>query len=244
MKKVFILIIISSLFISEIYSQGRGLFRRPVKNTESNISTSDGEDLSESTGSVILSTGVAYCAGDAWASPFSKSIVNGNNYDLSIGYRHIFPKNIGFRIVLQHSNYAADDGDGKHHGVGLYRSTSNVYELTGRVEQQFIFGPQYSVYKRNSVYAFFGGGVIYGKLNYPPEAFVGFHDFTAGVITFGMGYTYDINKKFFIGTEFALQYALTDKVDGYPLTVKPGTQVFNDVMGNFSFIVGFRIFGN
>ena len=244
MKKVFILIIISSLFFLDIYSQGRGLFRKPVKNTESSFSASDGEDLPESTGSVILSTGVAYCAGDAWASPFSKSIANGCNYDLSIGYRHMFPKNIGFRIVLQHSNYASDDGDGKHHGVGLYRSTSNVYELTGRVEQQFIFGPKYSAYKRNSVYAFFGGGVIYGKLNYPQEAFVGFPDFTAGVITFGMGYTYDISKKFFIGTEFTLQYALTDKVDGYPLTVKQGTQVFNDVMGNFNITFGYRIFGN
>jgi len=227
MNKVLVLALVLLAFIPEFYAKPRrGLVTRPL----------------ETTGSIILSTGVAYCSGDAWESPFSKSIIDGANYDLAIGYRQMFPKGIGFRVNFQRSSYAADDGDGKHHGVGLYRSATNLYALTARVEQEYIFGPKYRIYKRNSIYAFFGGGVMQGKVNYPAGAYVGFPDFRAGVITFGMGYTYNVNRKVFLGAEFTTQYALTDKVDGYPLRVKPGTQTFNDAMGNFDITLGFVLF--
>jgi len=227
MKKVFILVLVLSLSIQEFYAQRRkGLVTKPI----------------ESTGSVILAAGVGYCAGDAWASPLSKSIIDGCNYDFEIGFRQMFSRGIGYRVVFQRSNYAADDGNGKHHGVGLYRSMSNLNELTARIEQEYKFGPKYRVYKRNSVYAFLGGGIIQGKVSYPHEAYIGFPDFKAGVISFGMGYTYDINEKLFVGTEFTTQYALSDKVDGYPLIVNKNKPVYNDALGNFTITFGYRIF--
>jgi len=227
MKKSLVLVFVLFVLVSLFYAQNRkGLVTKPI----------------ESTGSVILSTGVVYCAGDAWESPLKKSILNGCNYDFEVGFRQMFPKDIGYRVTLQYGSSYADDGDGKHHGRGLYRSTTNMFELTGRIEQQYIFGPKYHVYKRNSIYAFFGGGIMMGKVSYPTEAYVGYPDFRSGILSFGMGYTYNINEKFFIGTEFSVKYALSDKIDGYPLIVKPGDKKINDALGNFNIMLGLKVF--
>lgn len=193
-------------------------------------------------GSIELSTGLGYCVGDAFASPFSKSVLDGTNYDFSIGFRHIVLKNIGYRIKLQCGNYASDDGIDKHHSVGLYRSKTNLVELSLRGEYIVQLGSKSQCQNRSSIYFFLGGGGIMGKVSYPDEAYKGFFDFNAGVLMFGLGYACNLNKYFSVGIELATQYSLTDKVDGYPLTIKPNTAISYDVMNNIAFTFGCRIF--
>jgi hypothetical protein len=188
------------------------------------------DEKSVGAASVEFSTGLAYCMGDAFGSPFTKSIFNGNNYDLSLGFRHIVLKNIGYHVNLRYGNYTSDDGFFRQHGVGFYRSTTNLLELTARCE---VIIPLESIFKKEHpcfVYFFLGSGVVKENVSYPPEASKGFPNFKAGVLLSGFGYTYNLNKSLSIGVEFTMQYALTDKVDGYPLVETPNKTVLYDVL--------------
>jgi len=227
MKKVILVLLVISLFVQRFYAQ-----------QENDLLTKSTENF----GSIIMSTGVAYDTGNIFAFPFNKYSVKGCNYDFSFGFRRQFPNNWAYRVVFENSIYATDSGDGTPTGVGLFRSTTNLFELTARGEYSVKFGAMSQGFKHNSIYAFIGGGILAGNVVYHPDTYSGFPDFTAGILTTGLGYNYNIMNTIYIGAEYTIHYALIDKLDGYPLITKPGVRTCNDVLGSFTVTLGVRVF--
>lgn len=232
MKRILTFTILILLLFTELNAQRRrGLIGR----------------RNSSVGSIVLSVGPAYCAGDQFGFPNKintpiKTLLNGTNADVSLGFRQKFANNLSYRVSLLYGNYSGDDGDLFHSGE-KYSFRSNVFQFTTRAEYSVSFGRKYGRSLPNSVYWFTGAGVISSKITFPNETTVGVAEpKPAVIIPFGLGYQFDFDNNFLLGAELGSQFALSkpgDYIDGYH---PEGFSDFNDYIVSFSITLAYRIF--
>lgn len=203
----------------------------------------------KSIGTVFLAGGPAYCLGDAFGSPYNKNFLNsGNNWTISTGFRHLFPSNFGYRVVMKCGNYTGSDTDSKWHSnildrVGCFSFESNTLGITLRGEYSVFLGNEYSQ-RKSSLYGFIGTGYLSNSANYSfinsgPKVQETLNK-TIYFVPFGMGYQYQLNDQFSIGGELGWEYLFSDYGDGY--SPKPPASKSNDILVGFSFVVGYKVF--
>lgn len=227
MKNGLICFLVILLFLPEVNAQRRnGLIVRRL----------------ESAGSLILSVGPTYCIGDQYGFPLNKSLSGGiHNIDVSLGFRHRFTGNYGYKATLSYNNFAGDDM-GNPRGFSF---VSNEIQLTIQGEYAIFWGKKYGRTTPHSLYGFAGFGIMNSKadLIYDPVKRGNAGDTyqatdTAPLIPFGMGYQYEINQKMSLGAEGTIQYTFSDFVEGF----KTKKSTSNDVFMGLVFTFQYKIF--
>jgi hypothetical protein len=203
---------------------------------------------SETSGSLVASLGPSFCIGDPTASIFKETFKAGlHNYDFSLGFRHWFPNNLGYKATFTYANYAGSDNPESFHSGVPYSFVSNYYEASVRAEYAIMIGSRWGRIAPSAVYGFIGGAYMNSSVKFPQyimddtskiNSNQGTPSNTGFVIPFGVGYQYKYDKKISIGAEFMLKYAFTDFVDGYHAK----TSDFNDLIFGLSFTLGYTIF--
>ena len=224
MKKTILIYLLLFFSLSIVSAQGRGLY----------------SNKSEYGGYLFANFGPAYILGDTYAPLYEKTILDGNNWESTIGFRQTFPENFGFSVNLGYANYAGEDIKGppvKKHQDGFYSYSSDVLELTFRAEYTLKFGERFKLHQPHSVYGFFGiGGVSMNVKPNSANALPVVPSAMGAIIPFGVGYRFEMNN-FCIGLEGVAKMGFTDDIDGY----RPhGTA--DDNLVNFSLTLGYKIF--
>ncbi len=196
----------------------------------------------ESTGSLILSFGPTYCIGDQFGFPLNKSLSGGlHNIDFSLGFRHRFTGNYGYKATFAYNNFAGDDKGNPRE----FSFTSNVFQLTIQGEYAKFFGKKYGRSTPHSLYALVGLGIMNSNANlvYDPERRGNAGDTTketdtAPLIPLGLGYQYAIDQKMSLGAEGTIQYTFSDFADGF----KTKNSKSNDIFVGLVFTFQYKIF--
>ena len=244
MKRILIFTILLILIFTELYAQrGRGLIGRR-KN---------------STGSIVLSAGPTYCAGDQYGFPnpnyltniFKNSLFSGNNADVSLGFRHKFPNDFGYKATFLYGKYAGED-DVKYHNDGSDRYSFNaqILQFTARAEYSKDFGRRYARSTPSNIYGFLGAGLINSAGTYLPTYIESNNNtpfdykITTAIITGGIGYQYELLGKYYIGAEIGTHFAPLkngDKIDGYDFN-NTHKESANDFIVSISITFAYKIF--
>ena len=190
-------------------------------------------------GYLFLSAGPSYLSGDTFGDILKKSMLDGNNWATSFGFRYIFPENFGFSVNLGYANYVGADSNTHHHQDGFYSYVSNIYELTFRGEYTIQFGEKFQLRPPNSVYGFVGIGALGSSVSNPAGviAVPVIANEIGAVVPVGVGYRYEFRNKLSLGLEASGTMTFSDAVDGYKVK---GTA--NDNLVNFSITIGYKIF--
>lgn len=197
----------------------------------------------ESEGSIILSLGPEYCFPDTKESPFTQNPLN--NWEASVGFRQRFPGNFGYKTTISYTSITGTDGDDDNR---LYSFSSKLLQFTVQGEYTYNFGGKYSHSKPNSIYIFFGSGLIRSKanLNYNPRADYKYklednNQFDVSVVLpYGIGYQYSFTNSLSIGAEYNQKYTFSDYLDGF----KPPypESVCNDILQGISLTISYNLF--
>lgn len=243
MKKT-LLLVIAFLFISSVFFAQRrtGLIGHRRESDFDFFSFLHGKSSyrglqGKSTGKMYvfgsISPFTAFCMGDVdgW--------YNGTNIMGAIGFRQIFPNNLGYKAALHFGSY---------HGIDLnpltYRQaeyTAKVSEFSLQAEYTIWGGPYSDNSNPNALYAF--GGI--GILNSAAEAKARGEqlpnsNIIAPFIPIGVGYKYDFNESFSLGAEVGAHIVFNDMVEGYNPLVSGNK--FNDVLAFFALTFTYRIY--
>jgi len=191
------------------------------------------------TGELTASFGPSYCYSDAAGSLFRQTLVQGyHNYNASLGFRHSFPSNFGYRASLYYGDYSGADKTHNEHKDGYYSYNSKILEFSVRGEYSIHFGLKYDKNTPNTLYGFAGLGVLNSAVKFPVGSPQGRANNISGVGILGGGYRYYLTDQVSIGTELEFHYSSNDYVDGYhPITSKN-----NDVLVGVSFTLAYKIF--
>ena len=221
MKKIFILFTLFLLFSSGLEAQRRsGLFgHRRGSNGSTYLFTA-------------LSPYSAFCLGDmdGW--------YNGSNFMGSLGMRHIYSNNFGYRATFSYGSFQGKDTDPL--GYRNASSAAKVLELAAQAEYVIWGGPYSQNSNPNSVFIFGGIGVLNSSANAISR---GVQLPSSNIITpfipIGVGYQYDINDTYSVGAEVGGHLAFSDMVEGYNPHVSGNK--FNDVVAYFAFTFTWKI---
>jgi len=236
MKRLLLSVLIIMFFLVELHAQRRS---RGLVN-----------ENKEMQGYFIFSIGPEYCFADPTESPFSQDIFK--NYNLSMGYRKLFPNNFGYRAELTYGNFTGNDL------VSLtqtrrYSFSTKILKASVLGEYSIIIGPKY--YYRstpNSIYGFLGAGLLRSdaNLNYDPNnpiaRYVYKQTYYCPVIPFGGGYRHDFNNGFIVGIEINYNFPFSDYIDGFKpptFTSDKASMVSksNDVFGGISLTISYLL---
>lgn len=195
-------------------------------------------DYSE--GHVFIKGGPAYCFGDAFGSPFAKSIFTADNFTGSVGFRNSLSDYLSITFQADYARYANSDSELRKHSIGLYASKSEILKGIFRTELQIPINKRFRYDNNNSIFFFAGVGGAYGVIRYPVGAYVGLPEVSTVIVPFGFGYSYALSNVFKIGVEFCAEYTYSDYFDGYysSSTVRN----FNDVLVSSSVFFSVRVF--
>jgi len=209
-------------------------------------------DESKETQSYLLfSVGPEFCFADPTGSPFSQSVLK--NYNLSLGYRKLFPNNFGYRLELSYLNLTGKDNESLNN-VRRYSFDTKALKASVMGEYSIIIGRRY--YYRSTptiIYGFLGMGFLRSNANlnyYPanPTAHYTYRKiYNCPVIPFGGGYRYNFNNGFLMGIEINYNFPFSDYIDGFkpPLvTSNNGTKMVsksNDIFGGISFTLSYLL---
>ena len=236
MKRLLLSVLIVMFFLVELYAQrrSRGLVNES-KETQSYF---------------MFSVGPEYCFADPTESPFTQDVFK--NYNLSLGYRKLFPSNFGYRVELTYSNFTGNDSASLTQ-IRRYSFSTKVLKASVLAEYSIIIGPRY--YYRstpNSIYGFLGVGFLRtdANLNYDPNNPIVHYIYKpicyCPVIPFGGGYRHDFNNGFIMGIEFNYNFPFSDYIDGFKpptFTSNKASMVSksNDVFGGISFTISYLL---
>ena len=198
-------------------------------------------------GSLVFTVGPSYLFGDLGGSASENSTVFDNfnldnvRYEVSLGFRHSFNNWLGYRLSLHHGLYESQDRASLAETRG-YESTSNISMFTALGEFN-IFQNRAVAYPWR-IYAYGGGGIAYASVDLTGNSTAGNPRATekasefAPIIPFGLGFDIWTSTNFNIGLEFGWKYAFSDYMDG--IRIRDSA---NDILGNVSLTVSYRIFG-
>lgn len=233
MKKYIIVVIIFLFTVSSVWAQRRtGLLG----------------GRSETSGSLLLSLGSAHCQDDPYGSEFDKMFYDGNNFKIGLGYlQTLGSTHFAYRTLLQYVNLTGQDLPYKQHSRGFESYLANVFQLSGRGEYLYSFGPRFRVRKPHTIYGFTGVGTLLSSVKYPevPGETVLKGKTTPSLAFFipvGFGYKYDVNDQFAMGLEFCEQVVFTDMVDGYEGSHIPGVRLVNENIMSLSFTFYYKLY--
>jgi len=193
----------------------------------------------ETTSTIILSLGPAYCSADTKESPIKQNILN--NKDITLGFRMKFPNNFGCRTTFSYITFTGSDGASKSRS---YSFSSKAWQLSVVAEYAISIGRSYiSEPSRNSVYFFIGMGLLncipkldyYNRANYQYKTDANI----SPIIPLGFGYQHDFNNNFQIGVEYNLRWSFSDYLDGFKPPYPESKS--RDMLQGFSITLGYRI---
>jgi len=179
-----------------------------------------------------LSPYSAFCLGDmdGW--------YNGTNFMGSLGMRHIYSNNIGYRATFSYGAFQGSDTDPL--GYRNAAADAKVLELSAQAEYVIWGGPYSQNSNPNSVFIFGGIGLLNSSANAVARGVkLPSSNIIAAFIPIGVGYQYDINDTYSIGAEAGGHMALSDMVDGYNPRVSGNK--FSDVVAYFAFTFTWKI---
>jgi hypothetical protein len=231
MKKIILLFLLIIVLLPDSFSQRRnGLIKRRLV----------------SSGTIMFAVGPAFLHGDP-GSPFNDSFNNGvHNWDVSLGYRHRFADgNFSYMVNLDYGNYAGTDEGSEKLAYRKYTNVSNVIELSARGEYSYIFGARYRRSTPSTLYGFFGLGVLNSEIEYNKQYnrgvnYLNANHKIAAFLPFGIGYQYELNPNWFIGTEVGLRYVFSDFVDGLKPPFPSSTA--NDILNGVKLSIAYKIY--
>ena len=224
MKRNLIICTLLVLFSIGISAQRRGLISSRKYDTG---------------GYFLFSAGPAYCAADTYGALFDKSILDGNNWSTSLGFKQVFAENFGYRVNVIYGNYIGEDTNLKYHGTSYntsYSYSSNILELTLRAEYTIKFGPRFRIRNPDSIYGFVGIGGFHTNVTNPKNQPL-IQNTIGAILPVGVGYQYEFIDGLTIGAEAGIQYSFSDSLDGYPVI-----KTYNDILSNFSITIGCKLF--
>ncbi|MEI7505052.1 MAG: hypothetical protein WCJ61_17395, partial [Paludibacter sp.] len=155
MKKILIFSLLILLILPSLSAQRRnGLIGR----------------RSTSISSLTFSAGPGYLFGDTQGSIFNTSNYSSvHNYDVSLGFRQRFQNNFGYKASFNFGNQVGDDVGSKMIARG-YSFESQIFQASVCGEYSMKWGGgRYRRYRNsepNSIYGFFGAGVLNSSINY------------------------------------------------------------------------------
>jgi len=203
-------------------------------------------DESKETQSYLLfSVGPEFCFADPTGSPFSQSVLK--NYNLSLGYRKLFPNNFGYRLELSYLNLTGKDNESLNN-VRRYSFDTKALKASVMGEYSIIIGRRY--YYRSTptiIYGFLGVGYLRtnANLNYnkaiPSDSTYTYKKiYNCPLIPFGIGYRYNFNNGFLMGVEFNYNFPFSDYVDGFKPrnSVSKSNDIFEGISITFSYLLG------
>jgi hypothetical protein len=201
---------------------------------------------------LFFSAGPEFCFADPTGSPFSQSVLK--NYNLSLGYRKLFPNNFGYRLEMSYLNLTGKDTVSLNN-PRRYSFNTNVLKTSVIGEYSIIIGRRY--YYRstpNIIYGFLGVGFLRtnANLNYDPANPIAHYCYkkiyNCPVIPFGGGYRYNFNNGFLMGIEINYNFPFSDYIDGFkpPLnilnngtkSVSKSNDIFGGISLTFSYLLG------
>lgn len=193
-------------------------------------------------GSIVFSVGPEYCFSDTKESAFKQNLME--NSEISFGFRQRYPSNFGYKATFNYTTITGSDGTNNR----SYSFSSKILQLSVQGEYALSFGGSNNKPTANSIYVFFGVGLLRSSANldYFPRLAYSYklasnNQFPiSAIFPCGLGYQYDLNNTISIGAEFNLKYTLSDYLDGF----KPPfpESVSNDILEGLSFTIGYRLF--
>jgi len=126
-----------------------------------------------------------------------------NNKTISVGFRHLFPTNLGYKASLHYTTFAGTNSDGAF--------TSSLYGGSFQAECILIGGYYASEPNKNTLTAFAGAGYNYnnsstvGKsiyVKYFPSVFA------------GLGYERNVSSRMTLGVDLQMSYLFTPYLVG------------------------------
>lgn len=229
MKKILLLFLLIIVVFTDSFAQRRnGLIRRRLA----------------SSGTIMFAAGPAFLSGDP-GSPINSMFTDGiHNWDVSLGFRHrLAGGNFSYMFNFDYGNYAGTD-IGSNLAYRDYSYVSDVVEFSTRGEYSYIFGRRYRRATPHTIYGFTGTGVLLGSIKYSPynrgANYQNKNLMVAPFIPYGIGYQYEFNPGWFLGTELGMRFVFSDFVDGLkpPLPYSKA----DDVLAGIKFSIAYRIF--
>jgi len=198
----------------------------------------------ENTGTIIFSIGPQYCFGDTKQSPFAQSLAK--NWDVSLGFREMFPGNFGFKALINCGNVSGSDGNLINRS---YSFSSKTWQMSVQGIYSYNFG-SHSGHSApsNSLYSFLGVGLISSSadLNFIPRSNYLYKTnlnnqlVSAPFIPYGFGYEYRFRNNISIGIEYNIKYTFSDYIDGFKPPF-PDSR-YTDILESVSITLGYKIF--
>jgi len=142
-----------------------------------------------------------------------------NNKTISVGFRHLFPTNLGYKASLHYTTFAGKNSDGGF--------TSSLYGGSFQAECILIGGYYASKPNKNTLTAFAGAGYNYNNSStggVPPFFVKYFPNVFAG-----LGYERNITSRITLGVDLKFSYLFTPYLAGIYSFGSSTTSIVNNI---------------
>jgi hypothetical protein len=196
MKKIISCIFIFSLLFCELKAQARSYEDSPLPGKTW----------------IVLAAGPAYIL-TGYAYDGTKLT---NNKTVSLGFRHLFPTNVGYKAALHYGLFAGSDSISNQY-------TSIIYEGTFQAEYILLGGPFSSTPNKNTLSIFAGVGYVYNVSKSTGDT-ITYKKYFPDLFT-GIGYQRNITNRITLGLNLSIKYLFSPYILGEPSFAHQGVTV-------------------
>jgi len=139
-----------------------------------------------------------------------------NNKTVSVGFRHLFPTNLGYKASLHYTTFAGTNSDGAF--------TSSLYGGSFQAECMLIGGYFANEPNRNNLTAFAGAGYNYNTSSTAGSPFVKYFP----NVFAGLGYERNITSRMTLGVDVQISYLFTPYLAGIYSFASSSTSIVNN----------------
>ncbi|MBP1675607.1 MAG: hypothetical protein H6Q20_166 [Bacteroidetes bacterium] len=208
-----------------------------------------GTDRNTQISSIVVGAGPAYLFGDIGGEIENQAVFRTSDWDIiktrymfSLGYRLVFPNNLGLKATLFYGSFEGMDVGTSNHSRG-YFFNANAAEFTLYAEYILYGGPFNTAGNPHTVFIYGGAGILKNHVYHYPTLIRPYDTQKLDVVTptlpFGLGYTYSLNSNFAVGVDIGWHIAFTDFLDG----ISSGASQYNDLPAYLNLTVSYTITG-
>jgi hypothetical protein len=140
-----------------------------------------------------------------------------NNKTISVGFRHLFPTNLGYKASLHYTTFAGTNSTGAF--------TSSLYQGSFQAEYMLIGGYFANEPNRNNLTVFAGAGYNYNNSSTGGTPF--FVKYFPNVFA-GLGYERNITSRMTLGVDLQISYLFTPYLAGIYSFASSTTSIVNN----------------
>jgi hypothetical protein len=140
-----------------------------------------------------------------------------NNKTITVGFRHLFPTNLGYKASVHYTTFAGTNSTGAF--------TSSLYQGSFQAEYMLIGGYFATEPSRNNLTAFAGAGYNYNNSSTGGTPL--FVKYFPSVFT-GLGYERNVTNRITLGVDLTISYLFTPYLAGIYSFASSSTSIVNN----------------